>query len=501
MRFFLFLRFQKQIPMLKPLLLLFFCIGGYWLTAQDLLLSATESLRNNVVRISVRFQDGNPQHGFGFITGEKNGMLYLATAAHLVHGETFDQQPSQIQIWFYSDLSVYTAIGVTFFEAYDLAILQLNKPSTLEYQQENWANFSPQNNQAVRFIGRDRDWLIPAQGEIYKFDNERINAYMPTVRPGTSGAPLVSENGIVGLIIEDDNSEVTAITLSKVRDLFTQGERFPYFSVDSPPISNPGVRPRINESDLSTYHMVKIEGGTFEMGCKLERDGACNTDEITLHQVSIGGFYLSKYEVTYEQFKAFVEATRYLTDAEEKGHSYAYNGITYEKKVGLNWRYGVKGHMRNIEEYQHPVIYVSHNDAQAYCKWLSQKTGKAYRLPTVEEWEYVARGGKRSKGYRYAGSNEVKEVAWYWDNSGETTHPVGSLKANELGLFDMSGNVWEWCAKQYCENVQNHDFELLVPGRGWGWVNSGSSFRLTDVYCYGSKGSGNDFGFRLARDF
>lgn len=487
--------------MFKPLLILFCCICICRLSAQDLLLRTAESLRDNVVRITVRLKNGSVQHGFGFITGEKNGVLYLATAAHVVHGTSFDKQPSQIQVWFYSDLLAHIAAEVTFFEAYDLAILQLTKPSALEYHRENWADFSPQNNQTVRYIGRDQEWLIPAQGEIYKFDNERIKAYMPTVRSGTSGAPLISEKGIVGLIIEDDNSEITAINLKKIREMFTQGERFPYFNAVTSDIANPRVRPIQYESDLNAYQMVKIEGGVFEMGCKPKRDGICVSEDV--HQVNIRGFYLSKFEVTYQQFKVFVEATNYVTDAEKKGHSYTWTGAAWEKKAGLNWRCDVTGQIRKPEEYQHPVIYVSQNDAQAYCKWLSEQTGKAYRLPSIEEWEFAARGGSLSKEYRYAGSDNIKEVAWYGENAEMRTQSVGKLKANELGLFDLSGNVWEWCddwlGNEYCKHSQGADYEYLVPGRGGSWLNFESDCRLAGIYCHSAKSSGNDFGFRLAR--
>jgi len=492
--------------MLKILQILFMLCSSLLLRAQDPVLRTAESLLNNVVQISVSFSDGSKQDGFGFITGEKNGQLYLATAAHILYGEAFDLRPNLIQVQFYREFRVYTADVLTFFKAQDVALLQMSKPPALEYKSDNWADFFPQNYQSVRFIGRDREWLIPGQGEVYKIENDRIVASMSTIRPGISGAPLINSNGIIGLITEDNNLIVTAITLRKIYELFTQDGRFPYFFLYR---NNNQYTPlSLFEKDLIAHNMVKIEGGSFTMGCIESRDGLCESNETPSLQVAITSFYLSKYEVTVAQFKSFIDQTNYQTDADKKGYSYVWTGSTSEKKYGVNWRFDVVGNLRDLSDYQHPVIHVSHIDAIAYCSWLSKQTGKTYRLPTESEWEYAARGGKLTKGYMYAGSNEIKEVAWYDENSNNTTHKVGGLKPNELGLYDMNGNIYEWCADWYNEkyfkptlqiNPQSSYQDLLAVLRGGSWKQSGSLSRVSSRHKGFPEDCNFNVGFRVAR--
>ena len=151
-----------------------------------------------------------------------------------------------------------------------------------------------------------------------------------------------------------------------------------------------------------------------------------------------------------------------------------------------------------------PVEKVSWNDCQEFISKLNTITGKTFRLPTEAEWEYAARGGKKSKGYQYSGSNNLSDVAWYEDNSGNKTHAVGSKQANELGIYDMSGNVWEWCQDwygKYSSSSQtnptgaNSGSNRVRRGGGWGgnaWICR-SSYR----YSYAPGFSNDSLGLRL----
>lgn len=202
-----------------------------------------------------------------------------------------------------------------------------------------------------------------------------------------------------------------------------------------------------------TGELVFVQGGTIKLGSE-EGD----SDNKPVKEITINNFYIGATEVTVKEFSDFVRATGYVTTAEKQGYSYIWQDTIFVKAPGVNWKYDVKGQLRPIEEYDHPVIHVSWHDAKAYCDW------KGGRLPTEAEWEFAARGGIKTKGYNLSGGNFAERYAIYRKNSNFRTAKVASKDPNELGIYDMSGNVAEWCNDWYDKNYYQVRPQINPPG-------------------------------------
>ena len=276
----------------------------------------------------------------------------------------------------------------------------------------------------------------------------------------------------------------------------------PVVSTEQKSFGNTAKKPVV---DFFLPEMILVEGGSFDMGCTSEQQD-CRDNEKPVHRVTLDSYYIGQYEVTVQEFKAFLDATNHVTDAEKNGGSYILTGSSFENRAGVNWRNDAKGVIRPTIDYWHPVIHVSWNDAVAYCKWLSGRTGKSYRLPTEAEWEFAARGGNKSQGYQYAGGDNLDDVSWHWNNSGGKTHAVGQKRANELGLYDMSGNVCEWCQDWYGDYSASAQTNPTGPStgayrvyRGGSWYDGPQDCRVTYRFSDDPGLRFNDLGFRLAR--
>jgi formylglycine-generating enzyme required for sulfatase activity len=214
----------------------------------------------------------------------------------------------------------------------------------------------------------------------------------------------------------------------------------------------------IATSNAQNYpELIKVTGGTFTMG---DEHGVGNEDEQPTHEVTLSDFSIGKTEVTVAQYRSYCRAT----------------GVSMPEEPRWGWSDNA------------PIVNVSWQDALNYCDWLSEKLDQNISLPTEAQWEFAARGGTQSKGYKYAGGRSMASSGWYQDNSGDKAHAVATKKANELGLYDMSGNVWEWCMdwykSDYFANSPSKNPKNTLRGnskrvlRGGGWFNDASVCRV-----------------------
>jgi len=223
--------------------------------------------------------------------------------------------------------------------------------------------------------------------------------------------------------------------------------------------------------------MIWVEGGEFMMGCTSEQSG-CESDEQNVRRVMVDGFYIGMLEVTQSQWEKVVGTNIY----------------TQKNKADASGPYGVGP--------DYPMYYVSWEEAMEFCRLLSNKTGKTYTLPTEAQWEYAARGGKKADGTKYAGSNMIDAVAWYGENSGDYTHPCGTKRANALGIYDMSGNVWEWCKDWYSSSYISYDTNNPTgPSSGSDRVNRGGGWLSHAASCSVANRDGNSPGHRYGLGF
>ncbi|MBR4887442.1 MAG: formylglycine-generating enzyme family protein [Muribaculaceae bacterium] len=207
--------------------------------------------------------------------------------------------------------------------------------------------------------------------------------------------------------------------------------------------------------------MVSVVGGTFTMGATSEQGSDAGSDEKPAHQVTLSDYMIGKTEVTQELWQAVM-------------------GSNPSSFKGDNL----------------PVERVSWNDCQEFIKKLNSLTGLQFRLPTEAEWEYAARGGNKSKGYKYSGSNDVNSVAWYDSNSSSKTHQVATKAPNELGLYDMSGNVYEWCGDWWGVYSSGSQTNPKGPSSGTYRVNRGGNWGNSARYCRVSNRNNNSPDYR-----
>ena len=219
-----------------------------------------------------------------------------------------------------------------------------------------------------------------------------------------------------------------------------------------------------------SFAMVPVAGGTFTMGATAEQGTNIDSNEKPTHQVTLSSYMIGKTEVTQELWLAVMGSKP-----------------SYFRGDNL------------------PVEQVSWDDCQKFITKLNALTGKNFRLPTEAEWEYAARGGNMSQGYKYSGSNEIGDVAWYDNNSGNKTHSVATKAPNELGIYDMSGNLWEWCSNWYGSYSSTAQTNPTGPDsgsnriiRGGSWGHDLLDCRVARRGAIGQTSRSIGFGLRLA---
>ena len=262
------------------------------------------------------------------------------------------------------------------------------------------------------------------------------------------------------------------ITLSKEATA-TQQSTVSQPTVNQQPVAQTPVTNRDNITipvkDGISIDMVRVEAGTFTMGATPEMEKYFDWERPT-HQVTLtNDYYIGKYEVTQALWQAVMGSNPSIFKGD------------------------------NL-----PVEQVSWDDCQEFISKLNRITDKKFRLPTEAEWEYAARGGNKSIGYQYSGSNNISDVAWYKDNSGSKTHAVGIKQSNELGIYDMTGNVWEWCQDWYRRYDSSSQVNPTGANSGSYHVYRGGSWNITTLECRSSYRNGiapdercYDLGLRL----
>ena len=235
--------------------------------------------------------------------------------------------------------------------------------------------------------------------------------------------------------------------------------------------TNSTSNPPNNQRHPAEPEMIFVEGGTFWMGCADEQGRDCRTNESPRHSVTVSSFNISKYAITQKQWQTIMGKN----PSQQKGDD-------------------------------HPVENISWEEAQVFINKLNAATGKQYRLPTEAEWEFAARGGIKSQGFKYSGSNSLNDVAWVLMGKRVKTGTVGKKQPNELGIYDMSGNVWEWCHDWYGTYGSNAQTDPLGPSSGSHRVLRGGRWNSSALECsvsarrgYSpkSRGSNDYFGFRI----
>ena len=397
------------------------------------------------------------------------------TWAYMTHGSQQMKVLTKDYLPIMVDFSNY---GISQVEKNKTYVLVLTKPangseSVIQQKQSLIIRYTPStatvlvDNKMVRGSNGVAKTTLPVGQHSYivacdGYESEEGTVKLKASAPSNLQITLTRESVGAG-IVNQQQSENQQLSNTYVASSSNNSSGSPSVASGSNAISIP-------VKDGISIEMVKVEAGTFMMGATSEMKDPYD-DEKPVHQVTLtNDYYMGKYEVP----QALWEAVMGSNPSEYKGDNL-------------------------------PVEMVSWNDCQEFISKLNSLTGRKFRLPTEAEWEYAARGGKRSRGYQYSGNSNISDVAWYDGNSGSKPHPVGTKQANELGIYDMSGNVYEWCSDWYGSyssssqtNPTGADSGSSRVYRGGSWRNGAWLCRLSCRYFNTQFYRGNALGLRLA---
>lgn len=289
------------------------------------------------------------------------------------------------------------------------------------------------------------------------------------------------------VLINSDNKTVTSI----------KKDRFEDYPVRSPEMKKTAIHEcvqsrKTNDGTITVqvgnihFNMIRVEGGQLEIGATKEQELFAENNEYPVYRITLPTYYIGQFPVTQNLWEKVM------------GYNHSYNQQSEKELASEAERKKVQDAVMKAfnptdlymdsanmdsDNGHYPVENLSYNDARKFVGRLSEMTDLKFDLPTEEEWEYAARGGQKSRHHLYAGSNHIEDVAWYRQNSGLKTHPVGEKQPNELGIYDMSGNVWEWTkskAHRYGTDVNPED--KMFIRRGGGAIHVSKNCRVSFRY-------------------
>jgi formylglycine-generating enzyme required for sulfatase activity len=427
----------------------------------------SEEILKSVVLITVT---GSKTFGTGFAIRSERGETWIVTCAHVVKDVS---EASNIRVRG-KPVVEFLARGEP--EEVDLAVLKVQgltiPPLKLGLAGEKdmacsivgYAELVGKQKRALSLQGKlDNPVVLEASGGPpvtgWKL---RIEGETP-LKGGYSGSPVIcTATGTVVAVAtyeEDQGKSGYAISPKHLKDVWP----------DMPLGLLGFFRDRLTDGS-ETPEMAYLPGGTFKMG---DIQGKGHSGEKPVHEVTLDAFAIGRYPVTVGEFRRFVEATGYQTEAERQDGAYVYDGKKWGQKSDASWRNPYIPQTDN-----HPVICISWEDAAAYCEWLSEQTGEQYSLPTEAEWEYACRSSSDTAYCFGDDASLLGEYAWYSKNAGNSTHPVGEKKVNHWGLYDMHGNVWEWVRDWYERYSEGPRSNPSGPETGSGRVFRGGSWNV-----------------------